>query len=182
MEGYIRKFAYSSKLHGVKITDNITVRSQSRLHQAFKAPRSDLPSLPQHQAVPSSEMEMNNEISRVEGLLLRLPNLKITTRDELSRFTLFPKLPRELRDLVWQQVSYNNPRNIFLQFYESVFNSYRDFVRSPMTIPPLLHTCHDAREEGLKHYTLHRVVRVSETMEFSSPFHVYINFEVFRLG
>jgi hypothetical protein len=95
-------------------------------------------------------MEINNKASRVKGLLLQLPNLKITTRpDENSRFNLFPMLPFELRALVWQHDSYNNPRNISLQVRENVFNPSPRLIECPRTIPALLHTCHEARKESV---------------------------------
>ncbi|KAG4411696.1 hypothetical protein IFR04_015171 [Cadophora malorum] len=67
----------------------------------------------------------------------------------LTKFTLFPKLPTELLIRV---------RNIYMGTQNSLYadlstwNPYA--LYSSTNVPPLLHTCHESRVEGLKYCDL----------------------------
>jgi hypothetical protein len=66
----------------------------------------------------------------------------------LNAFTLFAKLPFELREEIWKMAS-NNP-NIVEGRYD-----YRTGVwRSANNPPSVLYTCHESRKVGLKAYKL----------------------------
>ncbi|ATZ54964.1 hypothetical protein BCIN_11g02760 [Botrytis cinerea B05.10] len=79
----------------------------------------------------------------------------------LTTFTLFLKLVPELRSMIWELASFQDPRNISI-------GKYPIFVRQAghppwceefgykctSTVPAVLRTCMQARTEGLKHYKL----------------------------
>ncbi len=80
----------------------------------------------------------------------------------LSKFHYFNKFPTELRIKIWRQAALSDIRVITLALrnYERFCpygKIYRSLLRASKfsTIPPsILHTCREAREVGLKFYTL----------------------------
>jgi len=87
-------------------------------------------------------------------------------------FPLFPKLPKELRDLVWG-LAFECPRIVELEqvgrwelSYHHVAlpmgTSGRTFVvrHKPLHYPPLFHTCRDSRDQALRIYERDRKVNV----------------------
>jgi hypothetical protein len=87
---------------------------------------------------------------RVKTLCSQLPKLRIPEPPVTPReFTLFPKLPPELRVKVWG-FGANIPRNIELYFLNPL--GVEPDIRNP-PLPPILHACREARKEALKYYT-----------------------------
>ncbi|CZR55805.1 uncharacterized protein PAC_05693 [Phialocephala subalpina] len=78
-----------------------------------------------------------------------------------STFTLFPKLPKELRLQVWNNASFIT-RNVDIWIavlrvgdpLSQFVNSEHHYFVSSAPPPALLHCCQESRAEGLKHYTL----------------------------
>jgi hypothetical protein len=72
----------------------------------------------------------------------------------LEKFTLFPKLPIELRTKIWEE-SISEPRVVVV--YISNFGFKTQFCitfASSTPVPAILHVGREARQAGLKHYTL----------------------------
>jgi len=86
---------------------------------------------------------------------------------ELRNYHLFRRLPLELQLLVWGSAAWNpEPRYHPLQsvHYRGGRFDYTKYVKQFTTqrpIPPLLHSCHDCREEAIKTYSI-----INEITEF----------------
>jgi hypothetical protein len=76
------------------------------------------------------------------------------TPEQKDRFTLFPKLPPELRTKIWDEVCLE-PRIVGVEvkdYHDSKWVS--DYAFLPRTsAPAVLHACTEARKHGLKYYT-----------------------------
>lgn len=93
--------------------------------------------------------------------LLRLPFKDIHSPDQLSiplhpkmAFSIFPQLPAELRHRVWRYAA-NVPHDISIELCwrlnrGSPKPAYR--FRADTRVPPLLHACHESRNEVKKIY------------------------------
>ena len=113
-------------------------------------------------------------MSRLQTLLADLPRLALP-HGSLTEFTLFPKLPIELRREIWKHVSFE-PRIIKLFDFRGCFSTRR--VGGQSKIPPLLHASKEARSVGLRHYKL-----CWERSPFggkSNKSTMYLNFDVDR--
>ncbi|TGO77720.1 hypothetical protein BELL_0094g00220 [Botrytis elliptica] len=112
----------------------------------------------------------------------------------LTTFTLFPKLLPELRSKIWELEIFNNPRNIFIGKHQPSENqeghprwSEHFGYMCTSDVPAVLHTCTEARTEGLKYYKLLEWVpeilkgkkRLVEKPEH--PARTYINWKVDRI-
>jgi hypothetical protein len=71
---------------------------------------------------------------------------------DLASFTLFPKLPEELRCMIWARSAPLRPRVIQL-FYEATSNTWHACPDSCGGLPPIIHVSQEARKEALKGYT-----------------------------
>ena len=71
-----------------------------------------------------------------------------TPRNTLAKFTLFPKLPFELRHIIWR---YNLPRR---RGVEVLYDDMTGECASPCSIPMALHVNSDARGAALESYEL----------------------------
>jgi 2EXR family len=71
---------------------------------------------------------------------------------DLASFTLFPKLPEELRCMIWARSAPLRPRVIQL-FYEATSNTWHACPDSCGGLPPIIHVSQQARKEALKGYT-----------------------------
>lgn len=73
------------------------------------------------------------------------------------KFTLFPKLPAEIRLMIWK-AALPGPRLVDVNFQfedsEFAFGSNLASCASPTPPPTLLSVCHESRTEALKHYSL----------------------------
>ena len=103
---------------------------------------------------------LQNIPNRLSDLLSHLPKLNVVDPicRPLETFTLFPDLPIELRFKIWNYSSrqsrtlllsdtWHMDRRLKFRKIESIENESKNKV------PAVLHTCSDARQEGLKHYT-----------------------------
>jgi hypothetical protein len=66
----------------------------------------------------------------------------------LTSFTYFPKLPTELRLRIWRCVPLDQ-RIVTIKREKNRLSTIL-----PILTPPLLHVCHESRQEMLKHYKL----------------------------
>jgi len=126
--------------------------------------------------------------TRAQELCAQLPKLTIPTL--LTEFTLFPDLPRELRNKIWFFVAHE-PRYLKLfQFTEIKENSDPEDRLQPKN-PIILRVSREGREEGLRYYTpchnmggldeirrakIYTLPQSIQTALKSHP--MYINFEV----
>ncbi|KAH7360192.1 hypothetical protein BKA65DRAFT_492596 [Rhexocercosporidium sp. MPI-PUGE-AT-0058] len=114
------------------------------------------------------------------------------SEDLFSTFTLFPKLPLELRLKIWSE-AYCVTRNLVLQIgYIGVKDEDAGwqpfYFYSTCAAPAVLSTCREARNEALQHYSLE--FRVKETSKvwacpiaitFEAPATIYINWRTDRV-
>lgn len=114
-----------------------------------------------------------------------------------QQFTLFPKLPLEIRRMVWKEICFQ-PRNVDIWAKEprdkhlaqmmllgKAFDGRRTCTiefRSHLRPPFVLHTSREARRTGLEHYTLefglelvHSLGSVQATL--STPSRIYVNWK-----
>ncbi|KAN0089563.1 hypothetical protein V8E51_019823 [Hyaloscypha variabilis] len=123
----------------------------------------------------------------VKALLQDLPRIATSFESTPTpTFTLFPKLPRELRNRIWHMEAFES-RVIKLVPY-NVAASQR--VEGQLQHPAMLHTSREARREGLRYYR--KVLRKccdlrthSQNIPCGKPRDIiYVNFEVdlFRYG
>ena len=113
---------------------------------------------------PCVEATMLNPIpqnipNRLSDLLSHLPKLIVVDSIcwPLESFTLFPDLPKELRLKIWNYSSHQS-RTLFLGggWYLERKNLNKlptESIENNNKVPAVLHTCSEARLEGLKHYT-----------------------------
>jgi hypothetical protein len=95
-------------------------------------------------------------MSRLNNLLTGIPNLEIPPPTQEEKFHLFPDLPLELRNKIWQLAA-NEPRIIILddrQRPPSNRYSWSSTVPQQQRHPGILHTSKEARAEGMRHYEL----------------------------
>ncbi|KAG4439082.1 hypothetical protein IFR05_005424 [Cadophora sp. M221] len=76
----------------------------------------------------------------------------------LTKFTIFPQLPLELRNLIWAEAAY------VLRNVDIHFSTDKSRFFSTSSIPTILHATPESRAEGLKYYkaTFGRVTIISE--------------------
>lgn len=94
---------------------------------------------------------LNNAITTAVTPLEEQDSLPARLSPILTEFTLLLDLPAELRIAIWQMALRIRTRPEAL---EVVFNPNTRRYRAMTTIPTLVHTCHEAREEALKTYSL----------------------------
>ncbi|KAE9374946.1 hypothetical protein N431DRAFT_455660 [Stipitochalara longipes BDJ] len=87
-----------------------------------------------------------------KSLIFSLPPLEIPTLSTMEQdtFTLFPKLPLELRRHIWANVA-SQPRKIDLLHIDRNFSS-RLTPNRQSKYPAILATCQESRSEGLRFY------------------------------
>jgi hypothetical protein len=83
----------------------------------------------------------------------------------LKEFTLFAKLPSELRLRIWK-FSLPGPRCLELWYHER----YKQY-QAPAILPQALQVCNESRQEALKHYK-------TTFGSLGSPGRIYFDFEV----
>jgi hypothetical protein len=113
-----------------------------------------------------------------------------------TTFEGFPKLPLELRRMIWTYACFV-PRNIdvwavstseeegFDEFDDSQYGAYWGEItksRSHNPVPPILNTSSESREIGLQHYSLsfgtdHKHSFGFVKIEISFPPKIYVNFD-----
>jgi hypothetical protein len=69
-----------------------------------------------------------------------------------ASFDLFPKLPEELRCMIWERSAPLRTRVIQL-FYEATSNTWHACPDNCGGLPPIIHVSQEARKEALKGYT-----------------------------
>jgi hypothetical protein len=89
-------------------------------------------------------------MTRIKNLLEELPSLQVALPRPLKEFTLFPELPVELQNRIWQ-ISIIKPRSV------KIYDITSDALQTPQiegqhAVPAILHTSHSARDEGLRYY------------------------------
>jgi hypothetical protein len=87
--------------------------------------------------------------SSLKSLLVERPQLE-KPKKPLDQFTLFPKLPLELRNKIWQIAAFE-PRAIDLDCGSG--RSGLSILRNQPKIPPILQATYESRQEGLRYYT-----------------------------
>ncbi|KAH7399926.1 hypothetical protein BKA64DRAFT_670728 [Cadophora sp. MPI-SDFR-AT-0126] len=112
------------------------------------------------------------------------------TEEPLRAFTCFPRLPPELRLIVWEQVccqTRNVPlRAVSMDFTRLVVSSSTEGVfRYSTNLPPpsVLSTCRESRDSGLKHYTLlfRTTFDIGHGIMVRAPARIYINADSDRI-
>ncbi|KAH8784373.1 hypothetical protein BGZ57DRAFT_925369 [Hyaloscypha finlandica] len=107
------------------------------------------------------------------GQVLSTPTIPVEEPPSL-KFTLFPKLPPELRNKIWE-FALPGPRKITIETWDCVIvhvklqHRHRQ-QQNKSDIPVTLHVCRDSRAIALKHYSLafsYRLLRA-----------VYFDFEI----
>lgn len=77
---------------------------------------------------------------------------------EMEVFTLFPKLPIELRLKIWEEACYNerDVHVVVILLFEDLHNEYKPVFgyRSSSILTAVLHTSSESRQEALKYYQL----------------------------
>ena len=84
-------------------------------------------------------------------LLLELPDPDIQLYNQaftISEFTLFHKLPPEVRDMIWR-ASFRRPREVTVSMQ---WKSQKEYLTSPNPSPIALRINKESRSEALKHY------------------------------
>jgi hypothetical protein len=103
-------------------------------------------------------------MSRVDNLCLQLPKLECffpsPQLPPCTSFTLFPNLPRELRNKVWELAAHVS-QDIDLSNKKNPPRSYHP--------PAIMYTSREAREEGSRYYTRCRDVAHIWTPSFLNP-------------
>jgi hypothetical protein len=69
-----------------------------------------------------------------------------------ASFDLFPKLPEELRCMIWERSAPLRTRVVQL-FYEATSNTWHACPDNCGGLPPIIHVSQEARKEALKGYT-----------------------------
>ena len=102
----------------------------------------------------ASTMTAHRSQPRLKFLLKSLPRLAIEHEHPvLKEFTLFPRLPIELRNNIWELVCFQ-PRVVRLLPEHSPFLSATEHkVKGQTPAPMILQICQESRREGLRHYT-----------------------------
>ncbi|KAE9365522.1 hypothetical protein N431DRAFT_496593 [Stipitochalara longipes BDJ] len=91
--------------------------------------------------------------NRLKNLLSDLPKLTVLESELcLDKFTLFPNLPTELRTKMWNYACHH-PRILLLTDNWHARANNRESIDNHNKAPTVLHTCSEARGEGLKYYT-----------------------------
>ena len=109
--------------------------------------------------------------------LVQLPKLEMTNNVQTTRtFTVFPKLPVELRTMIWGYAS-NFPRVVALSM-DTHREEYR--IEGQIGVPAILHVCLEARQEARKHYEIcrSRCSRCSGVCTVRRQRQLYVNFAV----
>jgi hypothetical protein len=120
----------------------------------------------------------SSESTRLTALLSQLPKLTIPLPlQPLETFTLFPRLPIDIRVKVWKLMS-TQPRKVKL-FFDTPSGSRAESrtIEGQSKIPVVLQINRESREEGLQFYT-----QCKESVGVRLVGHwvncIYINFEV----
>ncbi|KAK0101103.1 hypothetical protein ONS95_012913 [Cadophora gregata] len=120
--------------------------------------------------------------------------VQMPAHEKELRFTLFPKLPLELRDMIWGH-SCNEERIIDVRAVVISGLENEDFFMRPednqtpkpfqvksftYTVPSVLHTSKEARKIGLQHYSLEFGTKIERkvgpaTIKISTPARIYVN-------
>jgi len=114
---------------------------------------------------------------RLAALLSKLSKLIMPTPYEpLETFTLFPKLPIEIRLNIWKLLC-THPRKVKLFYYQipDIYEKPR-LIHGQSKHPAVLEVNHESRAEGLRFYTLCQELIRDRTLN-SWLNYVYINFE-----
>jgi hypothetical protein len=97
-------------------------------------------------------------MSRLKSLLSTLPRLKIPAHEPnntLYEFTLFPKLPPELRNKIWKYAAFE-PRVIKVlvdaKQVELVGGPWNSNVEGQIRHPGIMQACRESRQEGRRYY------------------------------
>ncbi|KAG4429606.1 hypothetical protein IFR05_014913 [Cadophora sp. M221] len=95
-------------------------------------------------------------MTRLQALLSTLPPITLPPRSEpLTEFTLFPKLPRELRNKIWEHTTQVSRKvKVFELDTASTENGWDSRVDGQMWIPGIMHACRESRYEGKRVYKL----------------------------
>jgi hypothetical protein len=114
-------------------------------------------------------------------------------RKSSATFTLFPKLPIEIRLKIWKTICYTQRNVDITTGHFSVSEDEKStkvclfFYRSSCPAPAVLHVSRESRSEGLKHYELDFAVNHEVYYRRTSPFFVimppqiYFNWKVDKL-
>jgi len=120
----------------------------------------------------------SSENTRFTALLSQLPKLTIPLPlQPLETFTLFPRLPIDIRVKIWKLMS-TQPRKVKLFFdISSASRAESRTIEGQSKIPVVLQINRESREEGLRFYTKCRE-SVEAKLVGHWVNHMYINFEV----
>lgn len=109
-------------------------------------------------------------------------------------FTCFPKLPRELRDKIWDEACcvtrvldihtvFAVSEQIGMAFFDMVDDAPIQFWTTRQRAPSLMHTCQEARSIGLQHYVVAFGTEFDDEndsgviVKITSPPSIYVNWD-----
>ena len=109
--------------------------------------------LKQTEAIDRKDKYVHNEARCAEGSA----NTIVSDNGLLAKFDKFPKLPAELRLMIWRE-ALPGPRlvNVIFEFKDNYtrFGTRPLYCKSCTPHPAMLHVCRESREEALKKYSL----------------------------
>ncbi|PVH70522.1 hypothetical protein DL98DRAFT_661119 [Cadophora sp. DSE1049] len=105
---------------------------------------------------PNSSAPPQRTMTRLQSLLSTLPPIDLPVRPmPLKEFTLFPKLPAELRSKVWRYATQVTRKvKLFELGSLSTKNGCDSKVEGQTPIPGVMQACQESRYEGAKIYKL----------------------------
>ena len=132
----------------------------------------------------TSTKPLVSTMTRVKDLLNELPRIDTTNTQPLKEFHRFPKLPIEIRNMVWGHIA-SVPRDIKLYHRDATFMSPRVVGQSHN--PAMVQVCRESRREAKRYYSY--VYEDKKPPYYESPAYdmrnrwnkmFYVNFKVDR--
>jgi hypothetical protein len=125
----------------------------------------------------------SKENARIDDLLSKLSSITIPIPVKpLESFTIFPRLPFEIRAKIWELLSTQSRKvKLFFDIGAYIIEETRT-IDGQSKIPAVLHIYRESRTEGLRFYTLCKefvvTAAVIEHAVNQWTNHLYINFDV----
>ena len=136
-----------------------------------------------------AKLQVEPSSHRLESLLTQLPRLEtdLSSRGAaLKSFPLIPKLPTELRCMIWAFIA--SQSRVVLVFDMAMAKPWPSNIKSQSNTPSIMHTSKVSRSEGLKFYEL--LSEKAQDLKSCTAHHgwpltektkkLYINFKVDR--
>ncbi|KAG4429605.1 hypothetical protein IFR05_014912 [Cadophora sp. M221] len=115
-------------------------------------------------------------MSRFKALLSTLPPLSISNDGLLTEFHRSPRLPSELRTMIWKRAALE-PRLVKIFEIDGPHKTMTDSITKGQVInPSIMRACKDSRKEGKKVYELCSS-REPDPIT-GKPLMIYMNFNI----